>query len=67
MAVIGGIDILWFTLGILFILKMIRQLVRVVGPSVDEPITRTLTRFLFLMGGHLESHSFPTFSIYCLY
>ena len=48
MAVIGGIDILWSTLEILFILKMIRQLVRVVGHSVDEPITRTLTCFLFV-------------------
>ena len=43
MAFIGGIDILRFTLGILFILKVIRQLVRVVGHSIDEPITRTLT------------------------
>ena len=43
MAVIGDIDILKFTLGILFILKVIRQLVRVVGHSIDEPITRTLT------------------------
>ena len=43
MAVIGDIDIFWFTLGILFILKVIRQLVRVVGHSIDEPITRKLT------------------------
>ena len=39
---VGGIDILQFTLGILFILKMIRQLVKIVGHSVDEPVTRTL-------------------------
>ena len=43
MAVVGCIDILQFALGIFFILKVIRQLVRVVGHSVDEPITRTLT------------------------
>ena len=38
-----GIDIVLFALGIFFILKVIRQLVMVVGYSVDEPITRTLT------------------------
>ena len=43
MAVIGGNDVLSFILGILFILKVIRQLVRVVGHSVHEPISRTLT------------------------
>ena len=43
MAVISGIDKLQITLGIIFILKVIRQLVRVVGRSVDETITRTLT------------------------
>ena len=43
MAVVGDIDIIWFTLGMLFNLKVIRQLVRVVGHSIDEPITRTLT------------------------
>ena len=42
-AVVGGIDMVQFTLGILFILTVIRQLVTVVGHSVDEPITRTLT------------------------
>ena len=36
MTVNGGIDILRFTLGIHFILKVIRQLVRVVGHSIDE-------------------------------
>ena len=40
---VGGIDTLQFTLGILFILKMIRQLVKIVEHSIDEPITRTLT------------------------
>ena len=40
MAVVGGIDIIWFTLGMLFNLKVIRQLVRDVRYSVDEPITR---------------------------
>ena len=43
MAAVGGTDIVLFALGIFFILKVIRQLVRVVGHSVDEPITRTLT------------------------
>ena len=43
MAALGGIDIVLFALGIFFILKVIRQLVRVVGHSVDEAITRTLT------------------------
>ena len=43
MAALGGIDIVQFALGIFFILKVIRQLVRVVGHSVDEPLTRTLT------------------------
>ena len=42
-AVVGGIDMVQFALGILFILTVIRQLVTVVGHSVDEPITRTLT------------------------
>ena len=42
-AVVGGIDMVQFTLGILFILKVIRQLVIVVWHSVDKPITRTLT------------------------
>ena len=43
MAAVGCIDIVLFALGIFFILKVIRQLIRVVGQSVDEPITRTLT------------------------
>ena len=43
MAAFRGIDSVWLVLGIFFILKVIRQLVRVVGHSVDEPITRTLT------------------------
>ena len=43
MAARDGIDIVQFALGIFFILKVIRQLVRVVGHSVDEAITRTLT------------------------
>ena len=43
MAALGGIDMVQFALGIFFFLKVIRQLVRVVGHSVDEPITRTLT------------------------
>ena len=43
MAAVGGIDMVQFALGIFFFLKVIRQLVRVVGHSVDEPITRTLT------------------------
>ena len=43
MAAVGGIDIVQLALGIFYILKVIRQLVRVVGHSVDEPITRTLT------------------------
>ena len=43
MAALGGIDITLFALGIFFILKVIRQLVRVVWHSVDKPITRTLT------------------------
>ena len=54
-AALGGIDIVLFALGIFFILKVIRQLVRVVGHSVDEPITRTLTCLLdvyFFNGGH---------------
>ena len=42
-AALRGIDIVQFALGIFFILKVIRQLVRVVGHSVDEPINRTLT------------------------
>ena len=42
-AVVGGIDMVQFALGILFILTVIGQLVTVVGHSVDEPITRTLT------------------------
>ena len=43
MAALGGSEIVQFALGILFILKVIRQLVRAVGHSVDETITRTLT------------------------
>ena len=43
MAALGGIDIVQFALGIFFILKVIMQLVRVVGHSVDEPKTTTLT------------------------
>ena len=42
-AVVRGIDVVQFALGILFILKVIRQLVIVVWHSVDKPITRTLT------------------------
>ena len=45
-AAVGGIDIVLFALGIFFILKVIRQLVRVVGHSVYELITRT---FICLM------------------
>ena len=45
-AALGGIDIVQFALGIFFILKVIMQLVRVVGHSVDEPINRTLTCFI---------------------
>ena len=41
-AALGGIDIVLFALGIFFILKVIRQLVMVIGHSVDEPITGTL-------------------------
>ena len=68
MAALGGIDIVLFALGIFFILKVIRQLVRVVWHSVDKPITRTLTClidvYFFFNGGGItkfESHSFPTF------
>ena len=43
MAAVGGIDIVQLALGIFYILKVIRQLVRVVGHSVGEPITRTST------------------------
>ena len=43
MAAFRGIDSVWLVLGILLILKVIRQLVRAVGHSVDETITRTLT------------------------
>ena len=74
MAAFRGIDSVRLVLGIFFILKVIRQLVRAVGHSVDEPITRTLTcltalYFFFFMGGitKFESHSFHTFSIHCLY
>ena len=42
-ALVGGIDMVKFALGILFILKVIRQLVMVVEHSADEPFTRTLT------------------------
>ena len=42
-AALGGIDIILFALGIFFILKVIMQLVSIVGHSVDEPINRTLT------------------------
>ena len=55
-----GIDIVLFALGIFFILKVIRQLVMVVGYSVDEPITRTLTCLIdcnFLMGGRGASQN----------
>ena len=55
MAAVGGIDIVHLALGIFYILKVIRQLVRVVGHSVDEPITRTLTcltaLYFFFYGG----------------
>ena len=44
LAAVGGIDMVQFALGIFFILKVIRQLVRVIGYSVGESITRTLTR-----------------------
>ena len=43
-AAVGGIDIVQLALGIFYILKVIRQLVRVIGYSVGESITRTLTR-----------------------
>ena len=51
------------------------QTIRVVGHSVDEPITRTLTCLIdwnFFNGAgesvtKFGSHSFPTFSIHCLY
>ena len=43
MAALDETDIRLFALDIFFILKVIRQLVKVVGHSVDEPITRTLT------------------------
>ena len=43
MAAVGGIDIVQLALGIFYILKVIRQLVRVIGYSVGESITRTLT------------------------
>ena len=46
MAALGGIDIVLFSLGILFILKVIRQLVSVVGHSLDEPINRTLASLI---------------------
>ena len=42
MAAVGGIDIVQLALGIFYILKVIRQLVSVVGHSLDEPINRTL-------------------------
>ena len=42
LAAVGGIDMVQFALGIFFILKVIRQLVSVVGHSLDEPINRTL-------------------------
>ena len=69
MAALGGIDIVLFALGIFFILKVIRQLVRVVWHSVDKPITRTLTclidvYFFYRGGGRItkfERHSFPNF------
>ena len=44
MAAVGGIDIVQLARGIFYILKVIRQLVRVIGYSVGESITRTLTR-----------------------
>ena len=43
MAAVGGGDIVFSALGILFILKVIRQLVRVFGHLVDETITRMIT------------------------
>ena len=48
MAALGGSEIVQFALGILFILKVIRQLVTVLGHSVDEPITGTLTCLTFM-------------------
>ena len=46
MAAVSRIDMVQFALGIFFILQMIRQLVSVVGHSVDEPINRTLTSLI---------------------
>ena len=46
LAAVGGIDMVQFALGIFFILKVIRQLVSVVGHSVDEPINRTLASLI---------------------
>ena len=43
MAALGDIDVVLFVLGISNILKVIRQLVRVVWHLVDKTITRTLT------------------------
>ena len=44
MAAVEHIYIVRFALDIFFMLKVIRQLVRVIGYSVGESITRTLTR-----------------------
>ena len=57
-AAVGCIDIVLFALGIFFILKVIRQEVRVVGHSVDEPINRTLTCLIdmnFFNGGSSQN------------
>ena len=45
-AAVRGIDMVQFALGICFILKVIRQLVSVVGHSLDEPINRTLASLI---------------------
>ena len=58
MAALGDVDIVQFALGIFFILKVIRQLVSVVGHSVDEPINRTLTCLIdmnFFNGGSSQN------------
>ena len=48
MAAVEHIYIVRFALDIFFMLKVIRQLVRVFGQSVDEPITGTLTCLTFV-------------------
>ena len=48
MAALGETDIGPFALDIFFILKVMRQLVKFVGHSVDEPITRTLTCLIYI-------------------